>query len=101
MAIPNELICDDAVLINSVRLAIRAEFSAVPWAFIWLDPCPGKRMENVVFGFRYKSGLIGVFDPDYKCPTESAGKQVVVERCTQPTDVEKAGGTRSKANADA
>src|SRR3989338_8711714 len=96
----DELLGMRSIEVQSLRLNIRSVRSIFARTFVEIDPGPLKSLDQVLDGTFDLSGLIGVFDAKYKSAAVMFGKEVIVERGSQSTDMEKSGRAWCESNAN-
>jgi hypothetical protein len=96
----NELIRIVMVERKALGLAIGAIGSAPVGTFVPLDSQPMKILNDSIEGGLRRSLCIRILDPEDEGALMGSGKEVVVYGCSCISDVEKAGGSRSKTNSN-
>ncbi len=70
----NQLLRILVIDILSLALSVRTKISAFARTFINFHPGPFQRINNILFGSLYISGLIGILNSQYKFTVVMAGK---------------------------
>ena len=82
-------------------LAIGLVAPAFPWSFVRLDAGPQKAGQDIFFGFRRKTRLIGILDAKHENALVLAREKVIEKRRSKSAQVQGSGGTGRKTNPDA
>jgi hypothetical protein len=85
---------------QAFRLDVRRTWSPFAWSLVVLETRPVKRLDEVLHGPFDVTSPVSVFDAEDEDTLVLTSEEEVVEGGSQTADVEKSGGTRSKANAD-
>src|SRR5580765_1670623 len=88
-----------AIAIETFGLKVRRVRAVDLGALVPVETQPPHTVEDPLDHFRRRSLDVRVLDAKDQCAAEAAGKEPVEERGSSTSDVEIAGGRRSKANA--
>ena len=90
------LLVDVATLALTVGTVLSAEGNA----FVELDSEPAERLDDVVFGSGNEAVGVGIFNAEHQIAAMLACEKVVVQCCTNATDVQRTGGTWCETHPD-
>ena len=88
------LLIDGATLTLAVGTLVAAEADA----FVELDAEPAERLDDVFLGSGYQSRRVGIFDAEHEVAAMLAGKQIVIQCCTDTTNVQRTRRTWCEAH---
>ena len=73
-------------------------FAAEAHALVELDAEPAERLDDVLFGTRYEAVGVGVLDAEDEVAAVLTCEEIVVQCCTDATDVQRARRTWCEAH---
>ena len=92
LAVIKQLLDIVAIDVTALALLVRPEITALAHTFVNADAQPFQGFVDIVLSARHKAGRVGVLDAENHVAAMLAGKQVVIQRGTRATNVQRTRG---------